>query len=193
MAKMNKKRIITIAGRPASGKSTTSRLIAEKLGFDKFSSGDLFRRLASERGIDVLEANLSAEQNSELDDLVDAKLREIGETGDRLVIDSRLAWHWMPDSFKVFLNLDLRVAAERILSHPDAVRQAAEKIPDDPEEYAMVLQSRLDSEIRRYKALYDIDPYDFSNYDLVIDTLTNSPDESVQKITTAYQAWLGAD
>lgn len=193
MAKMSKKRIITISGRPASGKSTTSRLTAEKLGFAKFSSGDLFRQLAAERGIDVLEANLSAEQNSELDDLVDAKLREIGENGDSLVIDSRLAWHWMPDSFKVFLDLDLRVAAERILSHPDATRQAVEKIPSDPKEYAMVLQSRLDSEIRRYRALYNIDPYNYANYDLVIDTLTNSPAESVEKIVSAYQSWLKTD
>lgn len=193
MAKMSKKRIITISGRPASGKSTTSRLIAEKLGFAKFSSGDLFRQLAAERGIDVLEANLSAEQNSELDDLVDAKLREIGENDDSLVIDSRLAWHWMPDSFKVFLDLNLQVAAERILSHPDATRQAVEKIPNDPKEYAMVLQSRLDSEIRRYRALYNIDPYNYANYDLVIDTLTNSPAESVEKIVSAYQSWLKTD
>src|SRR5947209_7447349 len=100
---MQKRRIITISGRPGSGKSTTAKAVAASLGFPHFSSGDLFRLLAKERGIDVLQANLSAEQNAELDRLVDGRLQEIGREDNELVIDSRMAWHWMPTSFKVFL------------------------------------------------------------------------------------------
>ena len=46
----------------------------------------------------ALQANLTAEQNAEIDHLVDGKLRQIGETEEGLVIDSRTAWHWIPDS-----------------------------------------------------------------------------------------------
>ena len=72
-----KKNIITVAGRPGSGKSSTAKLVANQLGFEHFSSGDLFRSVAKERGVDVLQANLSAEENADIDHLVDGRLREI--------------------------------------------------------------------------------------------------------------------
>ena len=112
---MEKKRIITIAGRPGSGKSTASKGVAERLGYEHFSSGDLFRAMGRQRGVDVLQTNLAAKKEKELDFIVDERLREIGKTQQDVAIDSRLAWHWIPDSFKVFLNLDLEIAAQRIL------------------------------------------------------------------------------
>lgn len=183
---MAKKHIITIAGRPGSGKSSTAKKLAEMLGYQHFSSGDLFRALGKERGVDVLQANLSAEENAEIDYLVDARLREIGETEDQIVIDSRTAWHWIPSSFKVFLALDLTVAAERILRVADLARVGSENMHADPEQYAKILQERLASETRRYKKLYDIDPYDMSNYDLVIDTEKHKLDEVVAMVLDEF-------
>lgn len=187
---MDKKRIITIAGRPGSGKSTTAKAVAEKLGFEHFSSGDLFRALGKERGVNVLQANLSAEDNAEIDHLVDQRLRDIGIRDNQKVIDSRMAWHWMPTSYKVFLDLDLVVAAERILNGMDDVRLLSEHIHHDPAEYALLLEQRLASEARRYKALYDADPFDTSNYDLIIDTGTNSINEVVDQVLQGFQYWL---
>jgi cytidylate kinase len=184
---MTKKHIITIAGRPGSGKSSTAKKLAEILGYQHFSSGDLFRALGKERGVDVLQANLSAEENAEIDYLVDARLREIGETEDQIVIDSRTAWHWIPSSFKVFLNLDLTVAAERIIGEDDLKRNDSENMHSDPDKYASILQKRLDSETRRYKKLYDIDPYDMTNYDLVVDTEENQLDEVVAIVLEQFK------
>lgn len=183
-----KKQIITIAGRPGSGKSTTAALVASQLGFKRFSTGELFRAVAKERGIDVLQANLSAEGNYELDHLVDGRLREIGQTQDKLVIDSRMAWHFIPESFKVYLDLDLTRAAERILSEMGESRLASEHIDKDPKQYAKILASRLDSENRRYKSLYKVDPYDLSQYDLVIDTGTNSPQVVADLVVKGFLA-----
>ena len=190
---LQKKKIITIAGRPGSGKSSTAKAVTAELGYQHFSSGDLFRALAREQGIDVLQANLSAEQNAELDHLVDGRLQLIGATEERIVIDSRTAWHWIPESFKVFLDLDLQVAAERILASIVDARLASEHTHRDPKEYAEVLRQRLESESRRYKALYDIDPYVMTNYDLVIDTAVNSLEQVVQQVADGYRAWLAAD
>lgn len=185
-----KKHIITIGGRPGSGKSSTARQLALQLGFQHFSSGDLFRALAKEMGIDVLQANLSAEENAEIDHKVDGRLREIGRQDDKLVIDSRTAWHWIPGSYKIFLNLNLRVAAERILNEKDKDRLLNEHVHEDVDEYARTLQRRLDSETRRYKALYDIDPYDMGNYDLVVDTEAHGLDEVVATVLQGYKQWL---
>lgn len=189
---LKKKHIITIAGRPGSGKSTASKAIAEELGYEHFSSGDLFRAIGKERGHDVHNANLAAEQDksNDIDYLVDQRLREIGETQDQVAIDSRMAWHWMPQSFKVFLDLDLEIAAKRIIGSMDEKRLEHEHIPEDPHMYAEQLRGRLESEARRYKALYDVNPYDKSNYDLVIDTGVNAPEQVVQQILDAYHAWL---
>lgn len=186
---MEKKHIITIAGRPGSGKSSTAKAVTAQLGYQHFSSGDLFRALAKERGIDLLQANFTAEENTEMDKLVDGRLQEIGKTEDQLVIDSRIAWHWMPESFKVFLDLDLNIAAQRILDGMDDARLASEHIHRDPAEYAQNLKHRLDSETRRYRALYDIDPYDMSNYDLVIDTAAHNLQEVAELILTAFKDW----
>lgn len=187
---MNKKNIITIAGKPGSGKSTASKDIAATLGYKHFSSGDLFRAIGKERGVNVFEANLAAEKEQEIDHMVDQKLRDIGASENELVIDSRTAWHWMPNSFKVYLDLDLEIAAKRILSKMDANRMAAEHIPEKPSEYAINLQDRLNSEIKRYSALYDINPYDVNNYDFVVDTEKNNPKQVVELVIAAYQEWL---
>lgn len=187
-----KKHIITIAGRPGSGKSTASKKVAEKLGYEHFSSGDLFRAIGAERGIDVFEANKTAEKEKEIDFLVDQRLRDIGESQDQVAIDSRMAWHWMPYSFKVFLDLDLLIAADRIIRNMDPARLEVEHIPQNPKQYAKMLQERLASEAKRYKNLYDVNPYTVGNYDLVIDTGENSAEQVVEKILNAYKEWLNS-
>ncbi len=190
---MQKKHIITIAGRPGSGKSTTSKATAAALEYRHFSSGDLFRALGNERGFDVLQTNLEGEKgNTDVDHMVDQRLQDMGVNDDKLVIDSRLAWHWIPASFKVYLDLDLLTAAERILKTTDAVRLQAEHVPDDPQEYANALQQRLDSETRRYQKLYSANPHDKHNYDLVVDTKINNPEQVVAIILREFQNWLQA-
>jgi cytidylate kinase len=189
---MEKKHIITIAGRPGSGKSSTAKAVANRLGFQHFSSGDLFRAIGKDLGIDVLQTNLNAEQNAEVDHLVDGRLRDIGRNEDNKVIDSRTAWHWIPSSFKVFLDLDLEIAVQRILDGMDDVRLASENIHRDPIEYAKVLQKRLESENRRYKTLYGIDPYDMKNYDLVLDTAKSNLEQVIAQVIDGYERWLKA-
>lgn len=186
-----KKTIITIAGKPGSGKSTTSKKIASELNYKHFSSGDLYREIAKERQISINEINTLAESEKSIDHRVDDKLKEIGEEGKDLVIDSRMAWHWMPNSFRVYLDLDLDNAAKRIINNSDPERLLVENITEDPIEYAKLLQERLDSEIRRYYDLYKANPYDTTNYDLVVDTLKHNPDQVKSLIIEEYKKWLG--
>jgi CMP/dCMP kinase len=186
---MIKKQIITIAGKPGSGKSTAAKGVAERLNFEHFSSGDLFRDISKKHGMDVLQANLNAEKNVDIDYLVDEKLREIGSSKDSLVVDSRMAWHWMPYSFRVFLDLDVLVAAKRIVEEKNTERTSGENIPDNLQEYAEDLEERLESETRRYKKTYNVDPYEKSNFDLVVDTNTNNILEVIDIILTEYEKW----
>ncbi len=188
-----KKHIITIAGRPGSGKSTTAKLIAAQLGFDHASGGDLYRAAAMERGMDILQANFANAETGEIDKIVDDKMREINASGDRVVIDSRTAWHFIPNSFKVFLDLDLLTAAERILSNMDEARREREHIPADPHEYAEQLRLRQEAEIRRYIKLYNIEPFNLENYNIVIDTKNTDPQRIANEIIKQFEVWIASE
>lgn len=188
------KRIITVAGKPGSGKSTISKRLASELGYKHFSSGDLFRVIAREKGLSVDKINLLAESDPSIDEAVDAKLRELGETEDEIVIDSRMAWHWIPHSFKVYLDLDLAIAADRIYNAKtqNAERFLTEERAGSVTEYKARLEARLQSEAKRYHDLYGQNPYDTVHYDLVIDTYANNPDQVIALILDAYKAQAGA-
>jgi len=105
-----RKQIITIAGSLGSGKSSTARAVASALGFRHFSSGDLFRQLAAERDESIEAMNISAEAQRDIDLKVDNLLREMYRTDERLVIDSRMAWHWIDEVRK---SIDRRFASEQ--------------------------------------------------------------------------------
>jgi CMP/dCMP kinase len=184
----NVKHIITIAGRPGSGKSTVAKEVAAQLGFRHFSSGDLFRKLARQSGVsDLTRAMRDPAINHKLDRLVDSKLREIGQKENNIVIDSRTAWHWIPESFKVFLDLDLRIAAQRIWQDISEHRKTSEEIPANSAAYAKTLEERVKTEAIRFRDQYGINPFDMRNYDLVIDTAVNNQQQVAKKVIKAYK------
>src|SRR5438046_10125138 len=112
-----KRPIITIAGSLGSGKSSTAKAVASALGFRHFSSGDLFRQFAVERGESIEAMNISAEVQRDIDLKVDSLLQEMYRTDEKLVIDSRMACHWLPLSYKLLLVVDRDSAAERIVNN----------------------------------------------------------------------------
>lgn len=187
---MEKKEIITIAGVPGSGKSSTADNVAKALGFKRFSSGDFMRKIAMDRGISLNELSAQAETDESIDVSIDNEVRNAG-TGEKLVIDSRLAFHWIPNSFKVFLDLPLEISKERILNNlkHNKLRQQSEGIADIDEIYKKITE-RLESEKKRYKELYSIDHTDKSNFDLVVDTNKNNLEEVVEIILAGYKKWL---
>src|SRR3989344_4958858 len=126
---MKKQEIITICGGLGSGKSSTAKAVAKELGFKHFSSGDFFRETALEMGISINQINKRAETEKEIDYRTDEKLRAL-RNKNKLVIDSRTAFHWIPESFKVYLDLPADIAKQRILNSvkADKLREASEQV-----------------------------------------------------------------
>jgi CMP/dCMP kinase len=185
-----KRPIITLAGSPGSGKSSTARAVAAALGFRHFSSGDIFRQLAAARGESIEAMNISAEAQRDIDLEVDSQLQEKYRTEQNLVIDSRMAWHWMPGSFKVFLLLDAATAAERIFAH----LQHGGRVSEDAtsvDEVRRSIDRRFASEQKRYAALYAVSPTDPLNFDVVFNTRQNDLPTVTAMVTAAYRAWIG--
>ena len=171
--------IVAISGKPGSGKSTVARRLARLLEMEHESAGDFMRDIAGERGISVLELSSIAEgDEGTIDREIDAHTRRLGESGDGFLIDSRLAWYFIPTSVKVFLDVDLEVAAARIYG---ADRDSeAENI--DLLATSSAIERRLESETNRYRDYYGIDWLDLRHYDLVLDTSALSVDEVVEKL-----------
>jgi CMP/dCMP kinase len=183
-----RKKIITIAGSLGSGKSSTAKAVAAVLGFRHFSSGDLFRQIAAERGESIEAMNISAEVQRDIDLKVDRLLQDMYRTEEKLVIDSRMAWHWMPDSFKVFLVLDPNTAALRIFNHLQEEGRTSEDARS-VEEVRNSIDRRFASEQRRYAGLYGVNPTDPSNFDIMINTRHNDLKTVTAIVLAAYQAW----
>lgn len=181
---MDKLEIITLTGDLGSGKSTVGKMLCDGLGYGYIYTGDILRNIAKRLGMTTNELNTYAETHKEIDEEVDSTFR--GLNGARkLVVDSRLAWHFIPGSFKVYLQVQPEEAARRVLG--DKVR-IAESYTDIQEAMAQ-MNARRQSEIKRYKELYGIDCTDPKHFDLRIDTTTTPPDQVFQQIITAYQAW----
>jgi len=188
---MTKKQIITIAGMLGSGKSSTAKEVAARLDFTHYSGGDLMRQIGKEQGIEDIRAfNLASEGKRDFDHQVDERTRQIGENEDRVVFDGHMSWHFVPQAFKVFLDVDPLIAAQRVLDGMDHNRRVSEHIPESPEEYAELLEERRQSNMRRWKELYDVDPYNPELYDLVINTAEKSLEEVVEEVVSKYRSWL---
>ena len=183
-----KKQIITIAGSVGSGKSSTAKAVAAALGFRHFSSGDLFRKFAAERGESIEAMNISAEVQRDIDLQVDNLLQQMYRTDARLVIDSRMAWHWMPDSLKVFLVLDPDTAAERIFNQVRGEGRMSEDARS-VQQARNSLDRRSASEQRRYAVLYGVNPTDPLNFDVTINTKHNDLKTVTAIVLATYQVW----
>ena len=184
-----KKKIITICGGLGSGKSSTAKRVAQVLGFKHFSSGDFFRQVGLELGLSVTETNIRAETDPKIDEMTDQKLRDL-RNAEKVVIDSRTAYHWIPESFKIYLDLSPEIAKKRILNSvkADKLRKQSEQVSSLEEVYKK-MQERFESEQKRYWELYKINNTDKSQFDLVVDTNKNNLEQVVNIVVSEYKKW----
>lgn len=190
---MNKKQIITIAGKLGSGKSSTAKKIAEILKYKHFSTGDFMRNIANKRNISLSELSLLAENDDSIDKALDDHNLEVGKS-ENIILDSRLGFHFIPESFKVFLELDPEIASQRILedkkNNPNRNTETVENF-DTKESIAKRVEERIFSERKRYKELYGIkDHTSYENFDLIINTKKIPLGKVVEKIIEKYNKWL---
>jgi len=169
--------IITLGGTPGSGKSTVGKLLAKKLEYKHYSNGDFMREMAEERKISLLELSKMAEEDRGIDEELDQRQIDLGMNEDDFVIDSRLGYHFIPNSVKVFLDADFEERARRIMA--DTIRKETNVNLESTREN---ISMREASEKKRYKEYYNQNPWDKKNYDLVVDTTSISPEEVVDKI-----------
>ena len=173
--------LLTVSGPAGSGKSTFAAALAEELGYEHVSGGDIFRSLADERGCSLVEFNRLAEEDDQVDRDLDRRLRDIARDRDDVVLESRLSG-WMAGEhadIKVWLDAPLDVRIDRIADREDT----------DLETARAETVERADSEARRYREYYGIDIEDRSIYDLVLNTARWDPDGELEIVLAAVEAY----
>lgn len=186
-----KKHIITIAGKPGAGKSSTGNMLAKSVGYKRFSMGDLQRKYAEDLGMDFASYSEMQKTDHSIDKKIDEYQREVGNKENEFILDSRLGWYFMPGSFKVLLDLPAEIAVDRIMKDVESNPTRKTEKVDTREEMINAMQARIESERTRYKDLYNIDNhFDPDNFDLVVDTQKHDLEEVVDIIQEAYEKWL---
>ncbi|MEH0938312.1 AAA family ATPase [Micromonospora psammae] len=186
---MTVRQSIVFNGDLGSGKSTVSVEIAKRLGLRRVSVGDLYRQMAQERQMTALQLNLHAELDQAVDGYVDQLQRDIAASGESLVMDSRLAWHFFTDALKVHMITEPGEAARRVLLRPSGPAESYTSL----EEAEAKLRERSESERNRFILRYGVDKARLRNYDLVCDTTRASASEVIEHIVDAYEGRLGAE
>lgn len=176
---------ISLAGDLGSGKSTVSAILIERLGATYYSTGAICRAIAASHGMTIVEMNQYMETHPEIDHEIDDGLRALSDKNENMIIDSRMAWHFVRDTFRVYMTTELEESAKRIMranregDHAETVEEMAEEI-----------RARKTSERFRYREQYGVDCKDLSNYDLVVDSTYASPEEVAECILSSFDKWL---
>lgn len=183
-----KRKIITLAGDLASGKGTVSALLSEELQYEIYKNGDYVRKLAKEKGLSITSYNEYLKDHPEIDREIENSAAKYAENHDKLIVDARLGWYAIPDSFKVYMKVDIDTAVQRAFG--DDNRKDTESFETKEEHKADIIR-RFKLENERFFQLYGVRKDDMSNYDLVVDTTKLTPEQVKNIIKDEYEKWLG--
>ena len=165
--RQKRRQVVTISGELGSGKSTVARVLADRLGWLYYSTGMAQRTIANEMGITTIELNKLAITNRSIDEKIDAVFKNPPWGNKPCIVDSRLAFYFLPNSFKVCLTVDPLVAAKRIFH--DKTRSGESKYKTIKQAME-AREKRRELELKHFIKNYKLDIENQYNFDLVIDT-----------------------
>lgn len=178
--------LITMWWKAWSGKGTVSKLLAEKLWYEIISIWDMKRKLAAEMWINIIEFNKmwdDPEKSAEFD-LKYEEYQKSLNLSDNIILDSRLGFFAQPNAFKILLDVDEKIAGERIFkAKRETDKNTTKKHAIDE------VKERNSSDEARYMKLYNVDLWNAENYNLVIDTSERCPEEIVEIILDEFNAY----
>jgi cytidylate kinase len=141
--------------------------------------------LAEQHGMTAKEFNQFIESNPKYDNMVDDTIKEMGAKEENIIFDSRLAWYFVPKSFKIYMYVDVDTATERIFNDKGRVSESYSDMATAKKE----IIERRESEVLRYKTFYNIDINNYSNYDFIIDTSHATKDEVNDAVLSNFKAF----
>ncbi|RAP50807.1 MAG: cytidylate kinase [Methanosphaera sp. rholeuAM74] len=169
--------IITIGGLAGTGTTTAATNLSERLDIPFISAGDVFRQMAVENNMSLLEFSEFAEGNDEIDRALDKRQAEIANESDDLIVEGRISAFFVDADCKIWLMAPDDIRAERI-----CYREAKSL-----ETVKREIKERTDSERKRYQEIHGIDIDNFDLYDIVINTGTFDSDATTDIIVKSIE------
>ncbi len=177
--------IISFNGDEGSGKSTIAKRVAESLGYPRYYMGQIFRDMAKKRGLTIAEYVKLGEADPKIDKEVDNYFVDLAKEKDDFVLESRTAWHLLPDSLKIYLKVDEKEGAKRIYKQLREEGKDSRNEMEEVKSLENVLQNirrRRKTDDLRYKKYYGINIRNPKNYDFCLDTTNLTRDEVFEKV-----------
>ncbi len=176
-------RIITISGRIASGSTSLANQLAKTLDWRHIEGGDIFwERVRAKLNLDAKDTH---KRPDEEDKIFDEELKNIIKTEKHLVLETKLAGfnaQNVPGVFKVLVicedlegNDQTQIRIDRLLNREGvSIEQAKEEVIE-----------REKNDIEKWRKMYVNGDenwvyYDKKYYDLVVNTFSHNPEESLK-------------
>ena len=172
--------IITVAGKPGAGKTTIAKILAYKLKLDHYYMGKIIREMAKaqDKTLDEFYKN-----SKDIDQKIDEHQKKLGKKEDNFIIEGRTSFYFIPNSIKIYLDVDLEEGAKRIFGQAEErAAKAAEKKYESVEESLEAIKNRIATEKQRYQEMYNLEYDNPEHFDILIDTTDLPVDEVVSKI-----------
>lgn len=177
---------IAISGRPGAGRSTLLQNLKthlEPLGWETFSGGDWSRQFAIKSGkhrSDDKKHHLATDYGDEIDHQIDAAMREkLSDSDVHVAVESWIAgWNMrgLAHVLKVLLMCDDALRIDRLVNRDEITVQEAKDH----------IRKREEANIGKWKRMYGVnDFWDPKHYDLVINTYSHGPTETVDLVLQA--------
>ncbi|NQU99221.1 MAG: AAA family ATPase [Parcubacteria group bacterium] len=164
---------ITIGGLAGSGTSTVSKILSKKLKLEHIDAGDIWDKMAAEKGTDVLGLSKIAENNDSIDRELDKRMVAYAENKENIVLEGRLIGAFCSQkkikTLKVWVEAFINTRAKRIC------QREGDNFEKKKKDTILIEKSNR----TRYLKYYNIDISDKSYYDLVINSEDKSPDNIV--------------
>lgn len=169
--------IITIGGLAGTGTSTAAKKLSEYLNIPYISAGDVFRQLAKEHNMTVLEFNEFAEGNDDIDIELDKRQAKIANEADNLIVEGRISAFFVNADYRIWLMAPDNIRAERISYRED---KSLDTVINE-------IKERTASEKKRYQEIHDIDIDNLDIYDVIINTGTFDEQATLEIITKCIE------
>jgi cytidylate kinase len=177
---------IAISGRPGAGRSTlfaNLRPYLEKIGWEFFSGGDWSRQFSIQAGKhdpNDPRHHLATDYGDDIDHQIDDAMRKkISDPATHMAIESWIAgWNarGIPHVLRVLLMCDDALRIDRVVNRDNISVENAK----------IHLKEREDSNLAKWKRMYQTDDFwDPKHYDLVINTYSHGPRETLDLVLQA--------
>ncbi len=181
-------RIITVSGRIGSGSTTLAKGLAQTLGWRHLEGGEVFwEAVRKKMGLSAKDTNLRPDEE---DELFDAELKRILTEDKHVILETKLGGfnaQGIEGIFKILMlcedtagNDHTEIRIDRLVNREKmSVEQAKEEV-----------LNREKNDVEKWRRLYAQGDanwvyWDKKYYDLVINTFTHNPDQSLQDALSA--------